>query len=45
MNDSLKWMHGAFTDKLTYYRVHKSRGYEENCDVDGLSGFAGTARA
>lgn len=42
-NALLKWMHVASTEYLTYYEMHKNRGYEGAKAVDILPGFTGTA--
>lgn len=42
-NAVLKWMHVASTDFLTYYEMHKNRGYEGATSIGILPGFTGTA--
>jgi len=42
-NASLKWMHVASTDKLTYYEMHQNRGYKGAKAVGILPEFTGTA--
>lgn len=43
VEDKRWWLHVAATDKLTYYFVHRQRGYEGSKAAGVLPGFAGTA--
>jgi len=43
INKMLNWMHVASTPNLTFYGLHKNRGYDAMVDIGILSNFKGTA--